>query len=184
MSAIEIGGILTGHEGIDGWVYNETNTANGIGCKHRFYNYSGKAIKYITFTYLPYNRVNDVVTCQINGNSEASARLTGPIEPNEEYEAKWDVLWYNPTIKNVELKDVFVQYMDGTEETIPGNEVLSIYAPESEYQKQKALKTAAEEERKSAEAALKKQQLEETMQTVNALKDSVVGGLKSLFKKK
>ena len=184
MSAIETDGILVGHVGINGWVYREPNSVNGIGCKHTFYNYSGKRIKYITFTYLPYNQVNDVVTCHTTGKSEASCRLTGPVEPKENCKLEWDALWYNPTITRAELKEVFVQYMDGTEETIPGSQVLSIFKPESEYQKEKALKAAAETERKAAEDARKKQQLEETMQSVNALKDSVVGGLKSLFKKK
>ena len=197
MSAIEISGVLTGHMGIktrsdgstyEGWIFGQTNSVGGIGCRHDLYNATEKTIKYVTFTYLPYNQVDDIVKCQTSGKSEASGKLTGPIAPQEKCSLEWDVLWYNPTISKVVIKEVLVQYMDGTEETIPGDQVLSFYSPESEYRKQEEARKAAEEARKQqqkeAEEARKQQQKEEAMQAINALKDSVVGGLKGLFKKK
>lgn len=186
MSAIEIDGVLTGHNGIktrsdgsvyEGWIIGKANSVGGIGCSHRIFNATEKTIKYVTFTYLPYNQVKDVVKCQTNGRSEASGKLTGPIEPKEECAVQWDALWYNPTISKVAIKEVHVEYMDGTDEIIPGDQILTFFSPDSVHHKLK-------EEKKAAEEARKQQEKEEAMQAINALKDSVVGGLKGLFKKK
>lgn len=197
MSAIETGYVLTGHIGLkegydgklrDGWVSSKCNSAGGIGCRHDIYNATDKVIKYVTVTYLAYNPVDDVVKCQTTGRTEASGKLTGPIQPQEECSLEWDVLWYNPTITKVKIKEMIVQYMDDTEEIIPGSELVSMYNSESEYQKQKEARKAAEEAekaaKKAADDARRQQQKEEAKQAVNALKDSVVGGLKGLFKKK
>ena len=96
----------------------------------------------------------------------------------------WDALWYNPTITKVVIKEIHVQYMDNSEETIPGDQVLSLYDKNSEYKKQEDARKAAEAAEKAAEEARKQQQKEEALQALNGLKDSVVGGLKGLFKKK
>lgn len=185
MSTIETGFLFPGHSEIkmlnsgstyEGWDRGP-NHVDGVGVKHDFFNASEKDIKYLTFVYEPYNQVGDVVTCQTSGETEGIGKLTGPIKSHEKYEVKWDALWYNPTITRVVIKEIHVQYMDNSEETIPGDQLLGLYDDNSEYKKQ-------ESARKSAEEARKQQQKEEAKQAFNGLKDSVVGGLKGLFKKK
>lgn len=185
MSVIEISSLFPGHVEIkmlssgstyEGWDRGP-NHVNGVGVKHDYFNASEKDIKYLTFVYEAYNQVDDVVTCQTSGKTEGRGKLTGPIKSHEKYEVTWDALWYNPTITKVVIKEIHVQYMDDSEETIPGDQLLSMYDDDSEYQKQKNARKAAEEARKQ-------QQKEEALQALNGLKDSVVGGLKGLFKKK
>ena len=192
MSTVEVSSLFIGHPETkflssgtpyESWSYS-ANHVGGVGVKHSYYNASDKAIKYLTFVYEAYNAVDDKVACQTSGEYLASGRLTGPIQPGEEYEVKWDVFWYNPTITRVEIAEVRVEFMDGTEETIAGAHVLSMYDDESEYGKKLAAEKAEEEARKAEEAARKQQQKEENMKALNDLKNSVVGGLKGLFKKK
>ena len=113
MSTIEVGKIYFSH-----------NSADGVEIFHDYYNSSERVIKYITFTYVPYNAVNDVVKCTIKGRAEASGRLTGPISPNTKSRVSWENLWYNPTVCYVVITQIHVQYMDNTEEVIAGKDVL------------------------------------------------------------
>lgn len=58
-----------------------TNSAGGVSPTVYFRNNTGKTIKYIDFTLVPINAVNDVVRCDIRGYSSAVCQITGPIEP-------------------------------------------------------------------------------------------------------
>ena len=122
MSTIEVGKILT-----------TTNTADGVKVSHEYYNAGEKGIKYITFSYLPYNSVNDVVACRINGKTEASGKLTGPIPPKHYGNITWENMWYNPTVTTAVLTKIYVQFMDNTEEVIGGKDILTIDDPKSSY---------------------------------------------------
>ena len=141
MSAIEVGFLLVGHRGIDtysdGRPYERfmlgPNKFNGVGVSHKIYNASDKTIKYITFTYIPYNAVGDVIKCQTSGKSEVSAKLTGPLQPNEEAIVEFDALWYNPTIKKAVIKEVVIQYMDNSKDVISGENLKSMVAIDSTY---------------------------------------------------
>lgn len=74
--------------------------------------------------------------------------------------------WYNPTISKAIIKQALVQFMDNSEDLISGDEILDMSDKNSEYSK------------------YKQQQKEEVIRKVNEVKDSVVSGLKGLFKKK
>ncbi len=140
-AALEIGTLYPGSvelkfsEGggsYEGWTH-KPNAFDGVGVKHEVYNASDKRMKYITFVYIAYNSVGDVVSCKVSGKVEARGRLTGPVEPYEKTEVRWEALWYNPTIDKVELKEVIIQYMDDTEETIKGEDIVNINNHESVY---------------------------------------------------
>jgi len=55
----------------------------GINIEFRFRNYSGKDIKYVKFNVVPYNRVDDPISCDITGNSEVTCTVIGPIESED-----------------------------------------------------------------------------------------------------
>lgn len=74
--------------------------------------------------------------------------------------------WYNPTISKAVIKQALIQFMDNSEDLISGDEILDMSDKNSEYSK------------------YKQQQKEEVIRKVNEVKDSVVSGLKGLFKKK
>ncbi len=139
MSSIEVGYLFKGTKGIN---YNERwntgwesmpNFVGGIGVKHDYFNATDKMIKYITFTYVAYNSVNDIIVCTTTGITEASVRITGPFSPYSSYFVANDVLWYNPTVDSVKIKSIDVEYSDGTNETIAGEDVVSMSNKESVY---------------------------------------------------
>ena len=125
--------VSNGHT-YDGW-QKGPNSVGGISIKHRIYNCSAKDMKYITFTYVAYNAVNDVVPCRTTGRTEAVGKLTGPFKVGADTEVIFENLWYNSTIETVKIKDVKIQYMDDTEETVAGDEIKDIYAVDSEFSK-------------------------------------------------
>ena len=122
MSTIEVGGIRP-VEGFGGT----------ISASHFFYNAGEKEIKYIRFSYVPYNNVNDIVACCVNRHTEASGRLTGPFPPKYHGRVQWESLWNNSTITSIVLTRIYIQYMDNTEEVIEGKDVVGMYNEDGEY---------------------------------------------------
>lgn len=57
-----------------------TDSVGGVSPSIGYRNNSGKTIKYIDFTMVPYNAVGDPVSCTIRGYSSAVGEVTGPIE--------------------------------------------------------------------------------------------------------
>lgn len=149
-----------------GYAVPEINSAGGVKVSQIFVNATNKDIKYLTFFYTPYNAVGDIAPCTISKNTVAKCRLTGPIEARSYDVVSWDVLWYNPTVIRVEVDKLYVEYMDGTSETIEGNDIVNIDDENSLYkqieeEKNKAYEEevrALEEERKAEE---EKRRLEE-----------------------
>lgn len=117
----------------EGWSYGEPNAANGMGVMHEIYNASERSMKYITVTYLAFNRVGDIVSCKTTGRREANGRLTGPVEPDEKTNLQWDVLWYNPTVDTVQIKEIVIEYMDGDTETIAASDIVYMEDENSVY---------------------------------------------------
>lgn len=135
MSTIEVGKILP-----------VTSQLDSVDVWHQYYNASEKEIKYVTFSYVPYNSVDDVVACNASGKTEVSGRLTGPIPPKHDSRVEWKGLWFNPTIRKVVVTKIHVQFMDNTEEVIEGKDVLTIDNQNSRYYRDITLVKAAKEE--------------------------------------
>ena len=126
MSSIEILGNYWGHAEETSWKVLERNSLGGLGMRTIFYNASGKDIKYVTFTYAPYNQVNDIVTDQYGGTI-VSKKHTGPIESGAMSIATFDGIWYDDTITEIILEKVSIDYMDGTSEEIAGSDLVDVY---------------------------------------------------------
>ena len=149
-SSVEIGKVST-----------KINFASGVDISLNYYNASGKEIKYLTFTFVPYNAVNDEVCCTISNESEKAGQITGPIKAFNiaigEYDAKynhfypegklpsakWDALWYNNTITRVEVTQIDITYMDDSEETITEEDIVHMDDENSAWTR---AKEAAKEE--------------------------------------
>ncbi len=147
MSTIEVGRILPTTEKI----------TKSVDVFHEYYNAGEKEIKYITFSYLPYNSVNDVVACTASEKTEVSGRLTGPIPPKHKSYVKWENLWFNPTVATVVLTKIHVQFMDNSEELIDGKDVVYMHDQKSVYYNEVTIPAQKkEEERKKIEAERKR----------------------------
>lgn len=57
-----------------------SNSVGGIEPTIVWRNDSGKTIKYIYFTCVPYNSVGDIVSCSISGKTSAKLQSTGPYD--------------------------------------------------------------------------------------------------------
>ncbi len=147
MSTIEVGKI-----------YAVRNSVNGVKVAHEYYNSSDKEIKYITFSYAPFNSVNDLVKCTVSGKTVASGELTGPISAKHKGYIAWENMWYNPTITTAKIVKIHIQYMDGTEEEIEGKDVVSMEDKESAYYNEVG-KKEAEERAKIASKQKKKSKI-------------------------
>ncbi|MGN0164430.1 MAG: copper amine oxidase N-terminal domain-containing protein [Candidatus Ornithomonoglobus sp.] len=58
--------------------YIDMNSVDGVTAEIIWRNNSGKSIKYINFYAVPYNAVDDPVSCEISGQSEQILKATGP----------------------------------------------------------------------------------------------------------
>ena len=143
MSTIEVGRVLT-----------TRNSVNGVKVFHEYYNAGEKEIKYITFSYVPYNAVNDVVACTSTGKAEASGKLTGPIPAKHKSYISWENIWYNPTVTTAALTQIHVQYMDNTEELIDGKDVVFIEDEKSAYYREVTIPAAYQKKIKDASKEL------------------------------
>lgn len=105
-------------------VWTDTpNSAGGVDLYINWKNLSRNVVKYAYFTVVPYNSVNDMVTCTIRHYSRFTAQAdNGPYKKGEGTMGTyyyWENAWYNYSIKKVELKEVKLIYMDGSSLDIP-----------------------------------------------------------------
>ena len=128
MSTIEVGKVS----------FKINNVTNGVDVGHQIFNAGEKSIKYLTFGYIPYNSVGDVVGCMVGKSKqpEVYAKLTGPLEPKADSSVDWEALWYNPTVAKVVITKVVIIFMDDTEETISGKDLVNMYDDKSVYNKE------------------------------------------------
>lgn len=100
----------------------------GVKLYINFTNISEKTIKYITFGVQLYNAVGDIVKCQLTDSMPGDTygcHYTGPCEKGcglqgtEAYYGKY----YNSTIDHAKLVSVEIEYMDGTEIEIDGDDI-------------------------------------------------------------
>ena len=115
--------------GVNGW-HNGPNSAGGVSVKWSFKNNTDKTIKYASFWLTPKNAVNDIVSCDIRRRSTDGVKYTGPLAPGGIHNgALWENAWYNNAITTARMIKVYVEYMDGTDETIFPDEI-SFSVPE------------------------------------------------------
>jgi len=92
------------------------NSAGGVDCNIVWKNLSDKTIKYVTFTVIPFNRVNDSVIGEhkYKGGSY-DLEVTGPIKGKEIYgfETYWSCVWYNSSIDYIKIIKIKIEYIDG-----------------------------------------------------------------------
>ena len=109
------------------------DSAGGVDIKIGFQNLSKQNIKYVKFGVLPYNAVGDVVASEIGGKTLAILNFTGPL-PYDEYKySRWENVWYNNSIRCIEIVKVDISYMDGSETSFENSEIKDISSTELSY---------------------------------------------------
>ena len=120
---ITVKGLMCGHNDIQYGFMSGPNSAGGVSIKGSLVNNSSKTIKYITIRFTPYNAVQDAVSCTIRNASEYGLVCTGPIAPYATFNFFGENMWYNHSITSVKITRAEIQYMDGTNENIPGYQI-------------------------------------------------------------
>jgi hypothetical protein len=108
-------------------IYHNTSTPNsagGVDCHIRFVNASAKRMKYVNFTVVPYNRVDDITHSETGGQSEVTIRIVDYIQPNKTYYGFWENVWYNSTISYMRILAVEVIYDDNTVQVISNKGII------------------------------------------------------------
>ena len=136
MSAIEVSRIFAGHRAevdtvcgeVKLWSY-KPGILGGIGVKHDIYNETNKVVKYVTFTYAAIDNVGTEISVK-------DYRFTGPLGALEKETIETKNIFFNieDQLHSVELKQIYVEYMDGSEEIISDNDIKRIDDEDSDYQ--------------------------------------------------
>lgn len=99
------------------WVYDDFSVMNytegSQGIYVTFLNTSSQIIKSISFTAVPYNAANDIVTDKKGKNSN-NCQILGPIGPDEKATFENDILFSTGAISYYKLSKISVQYIDNT----------------------------------------------------------------------
>lgn len=77
-------------------------------------NPTDKTIKYIWFTVVGYNPVQDPVKDVFKGGPALTVRAVGPIKKYETSGYKWDYMWHTNIVRSFKIKEIKVQYMDNS----------------------------------------------------------------------
>jgi len=96
--------------------------AGGVDCIIRFVNISNKRIKYLYFTVVPYNKVNDIAYSRVGNTSEITLDHTGYIEKNDIDNldrldlifAGWSNVWYNSDISYMKITKIQIVFDDNS----------------------------------------------------------------------
>ncbi len=103
---------------IDWSFYDESEYIDGTGVRISVLNPTKKKVKYIWFTFIGYNAVDDAIIERSKGTSKITVKGIGPINPNESGSYEYDYVWRTDLVEKVKIFQIKVQYMDGTFKTI------------------------------------------------------------------
>jgi len=109
------------------------NSAGGVDCIIRFVNISDKRLKYVYFTVVPYNSVDDKAYSTVGHISEVILDHTGYDEKNDIVNfsrlplisSKWPNVWYNRNIRYMEITKIEVIFDDNSKMVMNNNMINS-----------------------------------------------------------
>lgn len=91
------------------------NTVGGVGFEISGFLANERPVKYLRATVRPFNRVGDVQSSEVGGQSDFRIEVPGPFEEvYGSFKIGPEIAWYNETIVCAEVKRFEVEYMDGT----------------------------------------------------------------------
>jgi len=101
-------------------VVDESEYTNGTGVRIAVYNPTKKTIKYIWFTIVGINAVDDAV------GGPRTVKAIGPLDADASGEYRFEYVWPTDIVESAKFRQIKVQYMDGSQKVItrPGDVVL------------------------------------------------------------
>lgn len=99
---------------------DESEYTDGTSLLINILNPSKKTIKYITFTIIGYNAVDDKV-----GNP-ITKKCIGPIAQDESGSYDFEYLWFTDIVETCKITNIKIQYMDNTYKTITNPKSIEI----------------------------------------------------------
>jgi hypothetical protein len=111
------------------------DSSGGIDCAVNFVNISDKRLKYIYFTVVPYNNVDDKAYSTIGNTSDVTLDHTGYIEKNNIdnfvrlplIRPRWSNVWYNNNIRYMKIVKIEVVFDDNNRIVMDGNMINSSF---------------------------------------------------------
>lgn len=124
-------------QNILGWNINQPNSAGGVSVRGTVANYGQKAVKKYSVYFRAYNGADEVVECTASGKSIMGVSSADRVESGGSQEFFAENLWYNYSIRRVEIDHIDVVYADNTTESCRGNHILT---PEEQKIQQEVIK--------------------------------------------
>jgi uncharacterized protein YjdB len=104
------------------------DSSGGIQWSLKFRNNTKKTINYITLLWDNYNAVGDLIYDEKTGKEYTRSKFTGPLKAGETSGVnKNTTLFYNPTFKSVVIKEIIIEYSDGTVDTFKTDQLALFY---------------------------------------------------------
>lgn len=101
------------------WSYHdESDYTEGTSAKVTIYNPTLKTIKYIWFTFVGFNAVDDKVFDNFKRSSNITVQGIGPIEPETNADYNFDYVWHTDLVETAKITLIKIQYMDSSIKTI------------------------------------------------------------------
>jgi hypothetical protein len=94
--------------------YDESEYTEGTSAKIKVYNPTSKTIKYLWFTFIGYNPVDDKIVDRKRGTSSITVKGVGPIKPDESGSYEYTYVWFTDLVATAKVSNIKVQYMDGS----------------------------------------------------------------------
>lgn len=93
------------------------DSAGGMSVELKLRNNRGKTIKYATLYATALNQLGDPAPCSVHNEATRALSITGPIEAGKDSgKLIFETIWYNPTIANIILSRMIIEYLDGSKE--------------------------------------------------------------------
>ena len=111
-------------------LYFKTNSVDGLQVRWTAYNNTNKTINYYTAKYYMFNSVWDLAYDRW-GKNNFSIKTVGPVKPGEtiiNYTSEYEGEVYDAPVEYIVLYEIFVEYNDGTSETIYYNHIGQEYS--------------------------------------------------------
>lgn len=110
-------------------VFDVSEYTDGTGIDFEVYNPTNKIIKYLWFSVVGYNAVDDIV--RKGTLSTIKLKAVGPIKPKESATYSYDYVWFSDLVESAKVSSITVMYMDGTSKII--NPVKNIMLAKIQY---------------------------------------------------
>lgn len=105
--------------GIYDWgLYDESEYTDGTSINIKVYNPTKKTIKYIWFSFIGLNPVDDKIIDPVTRKSIITKKAVGPILSEEFASYKFDYVWFTDLVETSKIFIIKIQYMDGSFITI------------------------------------------------------------------